>query len=69
MNRTPVNSRNLASVGYDLDSMTLEVEFLDGRVYQYFDVPEFEYRSLMQADSHGTYFNANVRNTYRYTRL
>ena len=69
MNRTPVNSRNLASVGYEQASMTLEVEFLDGRVYQYFDVPEFEYRNLMQADSHGTYFNASIRNTYRYTQL
>ena len=49
--------------------MTLEVEFLDGRVYQYFDVPEFEYRNLMQAGSHGTYFNASIRNTYRYTQL
>ncbi|MYC36737.1 MAG: KTSC domain-containing protein [Chloroflexi bacterium] len=68
MNRTPVNSRSLASVGYDVDSMTLEVEFLDGQVYQYFDVPEFEHQSLMQADSHGTYFHANIRNTYRYTR-
>ena len=69
MNRTPVNSKNLASVGYEQASMILEVEFLDGRVYQYFDVPEFEYRSLMQAGSHGTYFNASIRSTYRYTRL
>lgn len=69
MNRMAVTSKNLASVGYESASMTLEVEFLDGRVYQYFDVPEFEYRSLMQAGSHGTYFNANIRNSYRYTQL
>ena len=69
MNRVAVTSRSLASVGYESASMTLEVEFLGGRVYQYFDVPEFEYRSLMQADSHGTYFNANIRNSYRYTQL
>ena len=69
MNRTPVNSSNLASVGYDANSLTLEVEFRNGAVYQYFDVPEFEWQSLMQATSHGTYFVAHIRENYRYTRL
>ena len=39
MNRTPVNSSNVSSVGYDPTSLTLEVEFHGGAVYQYFDVP------------------------------
>ncbi len=43
MDRTPVSSSNLASVGYDSESMVLEIEFLNGSVYQYFDAPENEY--------------------------
>ena len=69
MQRTPVTSSNLVSVGYEPKSMTLEVEFHSGSVYQYFDVPEYEHQSLMQAGSHGVYFNANIRNSYRYTQL
>ena len=68
MNRTPVSSSSLASVGYEADSLTLEIEFRNGAVYQYFDVPESEWQALMQASSHGTYFNAHIRDNYRYTR-
>ena len=69
MDRTPVGSSNLVSVGYEATTLTLEVEFLSGAVYQYFDVPEFEWQGLMQASSHGTYFNAHIRDMYRYTRV
>ena len=69
MNRTAVISSNLASVGYDSESSTLEVEFVGGSVYQYFGVPAAEWEVLMQASSHGTYFNANIRNNYSYVRL
>lgn len=69
MNRVPVSSSNLASVGYDPETLTLEVEFLHGGVYQYFDVPQSEHEALMQAPSHGEYFSAYVRNNYRYAKL
>ena len=69
MNRIPVNSSNLVSVGYDPDALTLEVEFKNNSVYQYFDVPEVENQQLMQASSKGTYFNANIRDRYRYTKI
>ncbi|MGA3052050.1 MAG: KTSC domain-containing protein [Chitinispirillaceae bacterium] len=69
MDRLPVSSSNLASVGYDPSSMTLEIEFKDGSLYQYFDVPVAVYQGLMNADSKGTFFSQNLRNDYRYTRL
>ena len=69
MNRTPVSSSNLASVAYDLASNTLEVEFKDGAVYQYFDVPPRVHSELRNASSVGGYFAANVKGTYRYSRV
>lgn len=69
MNREPVQSSNLASVGYDENSQTLEVEFNNGSVYQYFDVPAGEYSGLVRSESVGTYFSANIRTAYRYARL
>lgn len=64
MERIAVNSSNLASVGYDEPSQTLEVEFNHGGVYQYYDLPEQIYAALMSADSIGSYFSHNIRNVY-----
>lgn len=69
MERTPVSSSNLRSVGYDQMSQTLEIEFTSGSVYQYFNVPVSVYRGLMGASSHGEYFAQNIRNVYRYRQV
>ncbi len=70
MQREPVTSSNLRSVGYDPASQTLEVEFLkSGAVYQYSGVPEDIYRELMAAESHGRYFFYHIRNAYAYRRI
>jgi hypothetical protein len=66
MKRQNVPSSNLRSIGYDAKEHILEVEFVRGAVYQYFDVPPSEYQALMNADSHGRYFNANIRDDYDY---
>ena len=66
MKRTPVSSSNLASVGYDSASRTLEIEFNNGYVYRYNDVSESVHRDLMSASSHGRYFNANIKGAYPY---
>lgn len=70
MERKHVNSSNLASVGYDPTSKTLEIEFLNGGLYQYFGVPESVYQGLMSASSHGQYFDSHIKKGgYRYNKL
>ena len=69
MKRQPVSSSNLRSVGYDPETKTLEVEFQNGSVYQYFNVPNNVYRELMAAPSHGRYFHRFIRNIYPYSRV
>ena len=69
MNRTPVTSSNVAAVGYDPNTMTLEVEFRNGAVYQYFDVPETVYHDLVSASSVGRYLNQNIKASYRYAQI
>jgi hypothetical protein len=51
-------------VGYDSGSETLEVEFLNGRIYQYFNVPQFMHERMMEAPSVGKFFNAEIKNVY-----
>jgi KTSC domain len=72
MRRRPVQSSNLASVGYDSRRRVLEVEFLEsGLVYQYSGVPKSAYEELMSAASLGRYFNKFIRDggyPYRQVR-
>lgn len=69
MNRTPVSSSNIASIGYDNGTSTLEVEFVGGSVYQYFDVPERVYLEFMRASSKGQFLHAHIKDVYRYSRV
>ncbi|EGQ9502548.1 KTSC domain-containing protein [Vibrio parahaemolyticus] len=68
MERVPVSSSNLVSVGYDIDTMTLEVEFNSG-IYQYYDVPEYVYDELMGAPSLGSYLHHNIKSSYLCARV
>jgi hypothetical protein len=68
--RVHVQSSNLESVGYDAQTGTLEVGFLDGSVYQYFNVPSSIYEGLMSAASHGHFLDVHVKKAgYRYLKV
>jgi hypothetical protein len=69
MERTSVTSSNVESVGYDEDSQTLEVEFKNGGIYQYFDVKKDVFDDLLSADSIGAYLSARIKGVYRYSRV
>jgi len=69
MKRITVDSSNIASIGYDPETMTLEVEFTNGNVYQYFDVPPSLHENLMLADSKGKFLHTQIKGLYRYARL
>ena len=69
MDRKPVSSSNLASMGYDNSTEILEVEFLSGAIYEYKNVPSIVYEELMNAASHGSYFNREIRMTYPYEKI
>ena len=69
MKRISVSSSNIASIGYDSNSQILEVEFNNGSIYQYFNVPDSVYQGLMNASSHGIYLNQYVKGTYQYEQI
>lgn len=69
MIRDPVASSNIASIGYDTDSETLEIEFTNGSIYQYFNVTSVLYERLMAAPSKGQFLHAYIRNAYPYSRV
>lgn len=61
MDRVPVQSSDLATVGYDPVTSTLEVEFVKGGVYQYFGVSADVHDGLMAAGSKGSFFQQNIK--------
>ena len=69
MYRTPVNSSNIKSIGYDKSTATLEVEFTSDNVYQYFNVPEYLYQQFLQASSYGQFLNDHISYNYRYQKV
>ncbi len=69
MKRMPLQSSNLVSVGYDPATSTIEVEFHNGGVYQYYDVPSLVYKGLISAVSKGSYFHHHIKmKGYRYSK-
>lgn len=67
MQMTPVSSSNISSIGYE--NGTLYVLFHHGGLYKYLNVPEYVYRELMSAPSHGKYLAAHVKGVYPYNRI
>ena len=67
MNLIPVSSSNISSIGYERG--TLYVRFHSGQMYAYFNVPEIIYNNLMNASSKGKYFEAHIKNNYRYAKI
>ena len=70
MNRIPVSSSNITSVGYDPATQSLEVKFIHDGIYRYLGVPRSIYDALMAADFHGDYFDRYVKKArYIYQKI
>lgn len=69
MKREAVKSSNIKSVGYDPQTETLEVEFVNGTVYQYVGVEADKHAAMMKSDTVGGYFNAHIKGGgYKFTK-
>jgi hypothetical protein len=63
--REPVQSSAIAKVGYSKRRHILEIEFVNGAVYRYFDIPLSVHRDLMSAESKARFYDSNIRKHYR----
>ena len=66
MERQPVRSSFLASVGWDSVTHELELEFKSGNVVCYVGVPAKVYNRLMWAESIGSCYALHIR--HRFSR-
>ena len=65
---TTLDSSVLKAVAYATDE-TLELEFRTGAVYRSFGVPCTVFENLITATSKGSYFNNNIRDSFRHQRV
>jgi hypothetical protein len=59
----------MLSVGYDSRTSTLEVEFKQGAIWEYHDVPESLYHEMRGAASIGTFFSAHIKGHFPENRV
>ena len=69
MERKPVQSSNLVSIGYDEAKQVLEVEFSGGGVYLYQEVPKQIFEEFMAAPSLGRYFYSGIRDRFQTEKV
>ena len=61
INLVPCKSSNLSATGYDRDSKVMDVVFLGGGKYRFYDVPEILWENFIHAESMGSYFGHVIR--------
>ncbi|HLA95700.1 MAG TPA: KTSC domain-containing protein [Pyrinomonadaceae bacterium] len=69
MTRQRVSSSSIRSVGYDAENRILEIELRGGGVYQYFQVPESEYKAFVKAASIGRHYAKTIKPAYEFRRV
>jgi hypothetical protein len=67
--RVRVDSSGLTSVGYSKRKHILELEFANGAVYRYLNVPPSVYRDLLAAESKARYYDQNIKRNYQSVRV
>jgi hypothetical protein len=59
----------IASIGYDDNTKTLEIEFNSGKIWQYYNVSKSEYSTMDKADSLGRNFLDCIKESYEETQV
>ena len=67
--RQPVQSSAIAKIGYSKRRHILEIEFVNGAIYRYLDVPSAVYRDLISAESKARFYDSNIKGHYRSVRV
>jgi hypothetical protein len=62
------DSALIVRVTYDPFMYSLTIEFRNGSIYDYIDVPMQEYEQMNKAPSAGKYFHSNIKSKYQSLR-
>lgn len=65
----PVESSNIAAIGYSDVEGVLLVDFLSGTRYRYSAVPAWKFEAFLAAPSKGRYLNSAIKGEYDFERV
>jgi hypothetical protein len=68
MNWIGVTSSAIAAVDYHKDERVLFVLFKAGSIHAYHDVSEYKFKTLIESDSVGQYFNRSIKPEHPETK-
>ena len=66
---TTPESSSIAAFAYEAEDLMLYVRFKNGRTYRYSGVPASVFDAFADADSKGTFFNAQIQGRYSYSQI
>ncbi|RBA24755.1 KTSC domain-containing protein [Herminiimonas fonticola] len=69
MDRRNIDSSMIRSIGHDDATSTLEIEFNNGQVWQYYDFPVTLWHEFDGTESHGKFFHAQIKKQYRENQV
>jgi hypothetical protein len=67
--RQPVSSSDIASIGYDGAAETLEIEFKATGIYRYFSVPKTVAEDFQRTPSPGKFFLQHIKGKYAWEKI
>jgi hypothetical protein len=64
LQRQPVSSSRIISIGYDETAQVLEIQFRDAGIYQYIGVPNRIYQDFVVVVSKGRFYDGVIKGKY-----
>jgi lysyl-tRNA synthetase class 2 len=64
-----VSSSNLNRAIYNSSENHLSIEFNNGSIYEYENVPLEIFENFKKSESQGKFFNSNISRTYKYKKI
>jgi KTSC domain len=68
-NMPTVDSSMMTSVDYDERNHELDITFISGKTYRYFEIPADIYAGLLDADSKGEFFNEHIKDQFNFNEV
>jgi hypothetical protein len=64
-----IKSSNLKSATFNTEDKSLLMEFNNGSIYEYENVPWEIFTKFRMSESQGSYFSKNISRTYKYKKV
>lgn len=69
MQRQIIFSEHITSAGYDAATSVMEIEFTNGTIFQYSDVPQEVYDGLLASTAPDKYFVRYIKNKFPFFEI